>query len=49
MTPEQALNIFEQLRLQTNATGELHDQVREALNVLRALAVKQSMSTKPKE
>lgn len=35
MTPEQALNIFEQLRLQTNASGELHDQVREALEVLR--------------
>ncbi len=34
MTPEEALKIFENIRLKVQLTGQDHDAVREAIRVL---------------
>ena len=36
MTPEQALNILDQLRLQTSMTGSNHETTKQAVEVLAA-------------
>lgn len=48
MTPAEALEIIDQMRLQVTATGAAHEQIREALDVL-AKAVNGTTPSKAEE
>lgn len=48
MTPEQALQILESLRLKTTASGELNDQIRQAVETIRAALAESPETVAPR-